>query len=792
MGHGFGRRSVAGKRYGSGVRLALVRLHPAVRGFPAVALANDPAPAGATLFRTCDQAVTELSRGPDTLPNEVANLAIRDAVFRGAGLGAATWSAYAATELVFASLLFGFTRPYAVFTSWHWQLTLLLLAGFLAAGLLLGTIAGLAVFFLGKTGILQENSSTVLESAAALTLVAAYIANTLSSFNSSAGGVPVSIAALCFGALLLTEMRSSKWSGRFGLLTNPWVISVVLLGVEQEWDLRNMGLARQLGGRVQLGEALLAGMLILALAASLFVGRRLRPRISGSRWALATLALLAVLSLSSAALAFWHTRTVQAAPQRAAGNAAGKPNVILIVMDTVRADHLSLYGYGLETTPNLKVLAQDAAVYTQAQSAADITLTSHASLFTGMYPSWHGAYCRPPEAAYGRELSKQWPTLAEILRGGGYSTLGVAANLYLRSDFGLDRGFQEFRIPRPVPVLADENRYQLRRSLRRVLNLVTDTAQFDRLFSRGEDINESFFAALDVHRQGNQPFFGFLNYMDAHFPYIPPAPYDHMFPGKRSAIPQDDLESAQQTISAGAPAPSFYRPYCVSQYDGGIAYLDAQIGQMVAGLKQRNLYDDTMIVVTSDHGEAFGERHRVEHGNSPYQNLLHVALLIKYPGVKSARVKYPGAARTGVVADAVSLVDVAPTVLSVAGFSVPPAMQGQSLLDAGAAGGREIFSETFPCPVMHAPECPGCTARAVVSWPFKYIGFSNGTRELFNLEADPDEQRNLAGVANRDAARMGGRLSAWVKSLPAQSRQKVALTVEEMRRLKSLGYVGGR
>jgi arylsulfatase A-like enzyme len=727
------------------------------------------------------------------------------AVIRGAALGAATWSAYAATEWVFASLLFGFTRPYAVFAPWHWHLTVLLLVGFLAAGLLLGAVAGLAVYFFGKTGTLQDNSSTVLESAAALTLVIAYVVNTLSNSLSSTGGVPLLIVSLCFAALLLMEMRSARWSKRFGLLTNPWVISAVLLGVEQEWDLLNMGAARQLGGRVQLAEALLAGMLIVVIAASIWLGRWLRAPISGSRWALATLALLAVLTLSSAALASWHTRTVQAAPQPAAslgntggntggntsGNTGGKPNIVLIVMDTVRADHLSVYGYGLETTPNLKTLAQYAAIYTHAQSAADITLTSHASLFTGMYPSWHGAYCRPPEALYGRELSKQWPTLAEILRGGGYSTLGVAANLYLRSDFGLDRGFQEFRIPRPVPVLADENRYQLRRTLRRVLSLVADTSEFDRLFSRGADINESFFSALDLRRQGNQPFFGFLNYMDAHFPYIPPPPYDRMFPGKASAIPQDDLESAQHSISAGGPVPAFYRPYCLSQDDGGIAYLDAQIGHIVTGLKQRNLYDNTMIVVTSDHGESFGERHRVAHGNSPYQNLLHVALLIKYPWAAwTARADW--AARRGVVAGSVSLVDVAPTILSVAGFSVPPAMQGQSLLDAGAAPRREIFSETFLCPVMHPSECAGCTARAVVSWPYKYIGFSNGTRELFNLEADPDELRNLAGVATQDAARMGGELSAWVKTIPAQSRQKVELTAEEKRRLKSLGYVGGR
>jgi arylsulfatase A-like enzyme len=706
---------------------------------------------------------------------------IRDAVIRGAALGAATWSAYAVTEFLFSSLLFGFVRPYAVFTPWHWQLTVLLLAGFVAVGALLGAAAGLAVFGIARAGIFQDDARTVLESAAALTLVAAYVGNILASSLSLTGGVPLLIASLCFAALLLVEMRSSRWSGRLGLLTNPWVISGVLLGLEQEFDLLNMGTARQLGGHVQLAAALLAGMLIVLAAASLFIGRWLRPRISGSRWGLATLALLAVLTLSSALLASTHARTVQAAPLQTAASGNGKPNVVLIVMDTVRADHLSVYGYERETSPNLKALARDSAVYTHAQSAADITLTSHASLFTGMYPSWHGAYCQPPEAAYGRELSKKAPTLAEILRGRGYSTLGVAANMYLRSDFGLDRGFQEFRIPRPVPVLTDENRYHLRRTMRRVLNLVTDTSQFDRLYSRGEDINQDFFAALDRRREANAPFFGFLNYMDAHFPYIPPAPFDGIFPGKASTIPQDDLEIQQTRISAGGSVPADYRPYCLSQYDGGIAYADAQIGKIVAGLKQRNLYDNTMIVVASDHGEAFGERHRVEHGNSPYQNLLHVALLIKYPG----------AARRGVAPDAVSLIDVAPTILTATGFPIPSSMQGRNLLDQ-APFRRELFSETFSCPVMQPAECPGCSARTVVSWPFKYIAFNTGKKQLFNLEADPDENRDLAGAATPETAQLNRDLSAWMKTIPAQSKQRVQLSPEEMKRLKSLGYVGGK
>src|SRR5207248_321200 len=138
-------------------------------------------------------------------------------------------------------------------------------------------------------------------------------------------------------------------------------------------------------------------------------------------------------------------------------------------------------------------------------------------------------------------------------------------------------------------------------------SLVIDTAQFDRLNSSAEEIDDEFLATLDGHPRA--PFFGFINYMDAHFPYLPPAPWDRKFPGKVSTLTKDYLEAEQYTISNGGGTPADYREYCLSQYDGGIAYLDAQIGRIVAGLRQRGLYDNTMIVVTSDHGEAFGEHH---------------------------------------------------------------------------------------------------------------------------------------------------------------------------------------
>ena len=245
------------------------------------------------------------------------------------------------------------------------------------------------------------------------------------------------------------------------------------------------------------------------------------------------------LTVASFALSIVGQTAVHAASPSL--GASERPNVVLIVMDTVRADHVSAIGYDRDTTPNLKQLAADSMVYTNALSAADITITSHASLFTGMYPSWHGAYCQPPEAVYGRELSKDYPTLAELLQASGYQTVGVAANLYLRSDFGLERGFDEFRIPRPVPLLPDGEpvsaapHHAPRSELRGGYGAVRPPLQPGRRYRR-----HVCFRPCEQRRKPAAPLFVFLNYMDAHFPYVPPAPYNAEFPGKRPRITQDD------------------------------------------------------------------------------------------------------------------------------------------------------------------------------------------------------------------------------------------------------------
>lgn len=673
-----------------------------------------------------------------------------------------------------------------MFTAWHWELTALLICAYLAAGILLGGLAGLIVGFLEqKTGWLRNGDTAVaLEGAAVLTLIVAFALNLLALSRWPSGKLAFLVFCACIAAVVLAAMRSERLSERLGLLTNPWVVAGVLLGVGQGVGFLQLeDLGRELGAKNSLWIGLLALVLLVVIAGSIFIGRWLRPKLTRDRFLLNApgwAALVLALVLAGTGFVLGGRTAVQAQSPVPLPGQSGQPNVLVVVMDTVRADHLSLYGYGRDTSPNLKKLAADSVVYTQAMAPSDMTLTSHASLFTGLYGSWHGAYCQPPEATHGRVLNQGATTLAETLSAKGYSTLGVAANLYLRADFGLQRGFRTFQIPRPVPVLgADESWYLLRIGMRRLMSAVVDTAQFDRLFTRGDDVNQELYKVIEA--QGRAPFFAFVNYMDAHFPYIPPAPYDRLFPGKDDKLFQGDLEEAEERVIRGQALRPSEHSHLLSQYDGGIAYTDAQIGKLIDWLKQRNLYENTLIAITSDHGEAFGEKGLVLHGNSVYQNLLHVALMIKYPKK----------AATGVVNDAVSLIDVAPTILTSIGVPIDAKMQGRNLLANATLPRRNLFSESFPCPVPHPPECPGsgCTSRALLAWPYKLVTSSSGKYEVYDISVDPNELHDLSAANETMASDLGTALKTWVKTMPARPKQQLKLDGDAVQRLKSLGYV---
>jgi arylsulfatase A-like enzyme len=700
----------------------------------------------------------------------------------GALFGAAAWSSYAVVEFVFSSVVFRLTRPYAIFPAWHWSLTALVVIGYVLCGIVLGALSGIAIALWNRRGDSITSPSDSLESVAGLTLVAALVFHQLSGQGMRFGGKPFLAIGVVFLLLLAASLRSEAWRDRLGWLTNSWIIAAIWLGAGLAGSILRSPVASQLGHRLDLAAAGVTAALLIAAASALIIGRAVRRGPSGGQWQmrlnLAACTAAILLIAGSAFLAFGQPAVAGA--ESGGASSSPRPNLVLIVMDTVRADHLSMLGYQRDTTPHLRELAKDSVTYSHALSAADITLTSHASLFTGMYPSWHGAYTNPPDAMYGMELSPKYPTLAELLKRGGYQTLGVAANLYLRADFGLERGFEEFRIPRPVPMLPDESRYMMRYSMRRGIDYFADTAQFDRLYTLGEDIDREVFATIGNRSRPGDPFFLFVNYMDAHFPYVPPAPYSVRFPGRRWHMAQDDLEAEMEVIYHGQGQPAGYRAHCESQYDGGIAYEDAQIGTIVDWLKRHNAYDNTMIVVTSDHGESFGEKNRVGHANSPYQNLLHVGLLIKYPH----------SSRRGVEEAPVSLVDVAPTTLTTLNLPVPDTMQGRTLAE-GVPAGRRIFAETFISPVMHSPDCPdGCVTKTVVEWPLKFIkNLTNGKPEFFDLSQDPHEQHNLFATQQERAAILRDHLDEWSKDLPKQGHTVKRIDSGIQKGLEGNGYI---
>jgi arylsulfatase A-like enzyme len=458
-----------------------------------------------------------------------------------------------------------------------------------------------------------------------------------------------------------------------------------------------------------------------------------------------------------------------------------KYNVVLITMDTARADHFSVYGYERDTTPHLRDFAREATVYTRAIAASDMTLSSHASIFTGFYPSWHGAYVVPADHPYGRPLSSQSLTLAEVLRSNGYRTAAVAANQgYLQPSMGVIKGFEVKDVHGPARLCSAFPTPYLRDGARHVLSLVMDTSAFEALSLRATDINQRALGMLqETGREG--PFFIFINYMDSHMPYVPPAPFNSRFEGRDPHFkPYADhmrltgaVDYGQRHVSAAE------RKHLISQYDGGIAYVDSEIGNLVARLREWGLYENTLIIITGDHGEAFGERDILQHTRgSAYQDQIHVPLLIKYPGQHEAR-------RSD---DLVSHVDLMPTVLDVAGYTTPPGLQGRSLRLPLAEDSGAVYAEARAAGALSiSPRFRG-VRRAIFAGSWKLITSTEGQPELYDLAADRDETHNLYRADDPHAKALSDRLAAWVAAAPRQSDAPGKLDKSSVEKLKSLGY----
>lgn len=398
-----------------------------------------------------------------------------------------------------------------------------------------------------------------------------------------------------------------------------------------------------------------------------------------------------------------------------------QPNVVFITIDTLRADHLGCYGYKEIHTPNIDALAAHSVRFERAFTPVPVTLPSHTAIFTGTYPTYSGMH-----DFSGNKLSPKQPTLASVLKEQGYGTGAVVASAVLDSRFGLNHGFDFYYDHFDFNRLQESNLEDMERPG----NVVADVA-------------------LDwLGKNSHSKFFLWMHLYDPHYPYNPPAPYSQQY--------KDHL------------------------YDGEIAFADAQVGRLITFLKAKDLYRNTLIVLTGDHGESLGEHEERTHGFFIYNTTLHVPVIIHLPG-----------AMTGQVApELVSLTDLMPTVLQILKIDVPVDVQGHSLAPLLATkkedDARSLYAETF-LPRLHFN---WSELRSVETEKYQFIEAPKP--ELYDLVSDPSETRNLYSDKKAVAAELQARLEALIHQYSADQElaEKTGLDPALMERLKSLGYAG--
>jgi arylsulfatase A-like enzyme len=469
---------------------------------------------------------------------------------------------------------------------------------------------------------------------------------------------------------------------------------------------------------------------------------------------LAAVSVLAALVVGTDWLKGWREASRPMPP-------AGAPNVLLIVLDTVRADRLSVYGYERPTTPALERLAERGIRFDHARATAPWTLPSHASFFTGRWPHELGDQWLTP-------LRHQFPTLAEYLGSNGYATAGFVANtLYCSYETGLDRGFTHY----DDYVLEGLEPLRTAWLVDQFLQYVSDCGVFvGRTFDLGpfRPMRESWIASLfvvdrrkdarSIHRgfvdwlskrqQPARPFFAFLNFYDAHAPYVLPEGASYRF-GLQPRRMADFLFLVEYWGSLDKRTLSpVYRRLALDSYDNCVAELDDRLGKLFDDLRQRGLLDHTLVVVTADHGEGLGDHDLFDHGESLYRNEVRVPLLIVPPARNPEH---------GVVKDTVSLRDLPATVVDLVGLGDTAPFPGRSLIPlwrnpaspARIVGAEAALSElASPNPFNpnqgRSPAHRGPLV-SLADGDFVYIrNDGDGSEECFNERDDPGELRNLA------------------------------------------------
>ncbi len=448
---------------------------------------------------------------------------------------------------------------------------------------------------------------------------------------------------------------------------------------------------------------------------------------------------------------------------------SGAPNVVLVSIDSLRFDHLSCYGYSKETSPVIDRLAAEGVRFDQAVSTTSWTLPAHAALFTGLYDSSHGLVDN------NLRLSEDHVTLAEVLRQNGWRTAGFFGGPYLHPTFGLGQGFESYQsCMTTLPDTLEEQavRDQSRSKQAKSHADVTGPRTL-------EEVRKWLGASLPSG--ASQPFFLFLHLWDVHYDFLPPRQYVDLFdPGYDGPLTGKDFMT-DPLITPKMSVRDF--EHLLALYDAEIRFADEILGQILAELERREAAENTLIVITADHGEEFFEHKGKGHQRTLYDEVVRIPLVFHWKGRFGAK---DGKPRT--VAQQVRIIDIMPTVLTLCGIDRRPAMQGSDLTPLLLGG--ELPEEPALCELL----VDGRQARALRTSTLKAVyADPNKPGAGFFLDADPKELAPVGAEVPRVAEGLARLERERESAAAARGAGAEATRVDPalLDQLRQLGYVGG-
>ena len=425
------------------------------------------------------------------------------------------------------------------------------------------------------------------------------------------------------------------------------------------------------------------------------------------------------------------------------------PDVILIVVDALRPDHLGTYGYSRPTSPNIDELAEQGLQFETAISQSTLTKTSIASLFTGLNPHRHGVYSGhrlTDGRLYSDTLADSLPTLASELRANGYITAAWLQQSQLKAASGYGRGF----------LFYNENSRDIATINRRFLSWMRRIGR-------------------------SAPVFAYLHYIDLHDPYRPAPPYETLYGETANVRAKLDESRWKKTLESIQTGLVELTPTDVDElvnlYDGQLTFIDEHLGRLFASLRDMGDFDDTLIILTSDHGDGFMEHGFISHSVKPYDELIKVPLIVRLPGAELAGKR---------IARQVRLIDVMPSILDWTDSALPDGLDGQSL------GGSIEAGQVEPLAISEV-EMRGDGGyeyfASIRSRDFKVIGNSEGPLELYDLDSDPGEKLNLLPETTSAPSGLIQALRAVSKARQQLKVDQVPLDERTEDELRALGYI---